>query len=122
MATIEMTFALSAPARRALALLPNVRSLEFVAERFFDKIQNERYRDFAVEPAFFTSPHGHRLARAVQQRPRGEKLYGTRTTLTIKTLRGMKRLQQRGLSLTWQLEEMLYFGYQQGFIPALTAA
>jgi len=119
MATIEMTFALSAPARRALALLPSVRSLEFVAERFFDKMQNERYRDFAVEPAFFTSPHGHRLARAAAQRPRGEKLQSMRTALTIKTFRGMKRLQQRGLNLTWQLEEILYFAYQQGFIPAL---
>jgi hypothetical protein len=119
MATIEMTFALSAPARRALAHLPSVRSLEFVAERFFDKVQHERYRDFAVAPAYFTSPHGHRLARAAQQRPRGEKLQEMRTTLTIKTFRGMKRLQQRGLSLTWQLEEILYFAYRHGFIPAL---
>lgn len=119
MATIEMTFSLSAPARRALSHLPSVRALEFAADRFFDKVQNERYRDFAVEPAFYTSPHGHRLARSAAQRPQGEKLQGTRTTLTIKTLRGMKKLQQRGLSLTWQLEEILFFAYVQGFIPAL---
>ncbi len=119
MATIEMTFSLSAPARRALAHLPSVRSLEFVADRFFDKVQNERYRNFAVEPAFYTSPHGHRLARSGAQRPRGEKLQGTRTVLTIKTLRGMKKLQQRGLSLTWQLEEILYFAFMQGFLPVL---
>ncbi len=116
MANIEMTFALSAPARRALSNLPSARSFELIAERFIDKLQHERYREFAVEPAFFTSAHGYRLARAAAQRPQGEKLHRTRAQLTLKTLRAMKRLQQRGLSLTWQIEEILYFAFREGFI------
>ncbi len=122
MATLEMTFALSAPARRALDSLVSPRSLEFIADRFFDKIEHERYRDFAVIPPFYTTPHGHRQARAGQQRQRGEKLKSQRAKLTIKTFRGMKRLQARGLGLTWQLEEILYFGFKEGFISGLGEA
>lgn len=116
MATLEMTFALSAPARRALKALISPRSLEFIAERFFDRLENDRFRDFAVVPGYYTTPHGHRLARAGAQRPKGEKLQSHRTRLTIKTYRGMKRLQARGLGLTWQMEEILYFGFREGFI------
>ncbi|MBN8223128.1 MAG: hypothetical protein J0L53_19605 [Spirochaetes bacterium] len=119
MALLEMNFALSAPARRALQSLVSPRSLEFVAERFFDKIENERYRDFAVSPGFYTTPHGNRQARSAGQRHRGEKLQSLRTRITIKTYRGMKRLQARGLGLTWQLEEILYFGFKEGFITGL---
>lgn len=116
MAILEMTFALSAPARRALQGLPSPRMLEFIADRFFDKLENERYREFAVIPGYFTTPHGHRRARSAAQRPQGEKLKSWRTRLTIKTFRGMKKLETRGLSLTWQLEEILYFGFREGFI------
>lgn len=122
MATLEMTFVLSAPARRALASLVSARSLEFIAERFFDKLEHERYRDFAVIPGYYTTPHGHRQARAGAQRPQGEKLKSWRTKLTIKTLRGMKKLQARGLGLTWQMEEILYFGFREGFIDDGTSA
>ena len=114
MAILEMTFALSAPARRAMKSIASARNLEFIAERFFDKIEHERYRDFAVNPGYYTTPHGHRQAKSY--RPTGEKLQSLRTSLTIKTFRGMKKLQARGLNLTWQLEEILYFGFQQGFI------
>ena len=47
MATLEMTFVLSAPARRALRSVVSPDKFEFIAERFFDTIENERYRDFA---------------------------------------------------------------------------
>lgn len=116
MATIEITFALSAPARRALSSLRSPRAFDLIAERFFDKLRNERYREFAVEPAFFTSPHGHRLARNANQRPRGEKVHRTRAAITLQTLQAMKRLQQRGLSLTWQIEEILYLAFREGLI------
>lgn len=114
MATIELTFALSAPARRALRAIQSPHNLEFVAERFFDKVENERYREFAVSPTYYTNPHGYRSVRSY--RPRGEKLGGHRTRLTIRTFRRMKRLQARGLGLTWQMEEILYFGFREGLI------
>lgn len=116
MTTIEMSFALSAPARRALESLGSPRVLEFIAERFFDKLTSERYRDFAVLPQFYTTPQGYRLARSTSLRPRGEKLKSSRARLTIKTFRLMKKLQMRGLGLTWQLEEMLFFAFEQGLL------
>jgi hypothetical protein len=116
MPNIQMTFALSAPARRALATLNSAQSLELIAERFFDKIQNERYRDFAVAPGYFTTPHGKRHVYSSTNRSQCEKKQGLRIALTIQTLRGMKKLQARGLGLTWQLEEILYFGFKEGFI------
>lgn len=116
MTTIEMSFALSAPARRALESLGSPRALECIAERFFDKLTTERYRDFAVEPQYYTTPHGYRLARSTSLRPRGEKLKSSRARLTIRTFRLMKKLQMRGLALTWQLEEMLYFAFEHGLL------
>lgn len=116
MAILEMTFVLSAPARRALEKIPSAHSLEFIAERFFDKLEHERYRSFAVEPRYFTCAHGYRRARQAEQRPRGEKLHSHRLRLTIRTFRAMKRLQAKGLSLSWQLEEMLFFAFQEGMI------
>lgn len=116
MTTIEMSFALSAPARRALESLSSPWALEFIAELFFDKLTTERYRDFAIEPQYYTTPHGYRLARSTSLRPRGEKLKSSRARLTIRTFRLMKKLQLRGLALTWQLEEMLYFAFEQGLL------
>lgn len=116
MTTIELTFALSAPARRALQGVCTPHNLEFVAERFFDKLENERYREFAVAPDYYTNPRGHRCVRSHSFRRRGEKLAGCRTRLTIKTFRRMKKFQVRGLALTWQLEEILYFGFREGLI------
>lgn len=116
MASIEMSFALSAPARRALASLSSARNLEYIAARFFDTIANERYRAFAIEPQYYTSPHGRRMARSFNQRPPGEKVESRRTALTIRMLREMKKLQARGLSLTWQMEEILYFGFREGLL------
>jgi len=116
MTTIGMTFALSAPARRALLSLPSPRMLEFIAERFFDKLKNERYREFAFIPEYFTTPHGYRFARKGRQRPPGEKLQAHRVRLTLKTFRVMKKLETRGLNLTWLLEEILYFGFKEGWI------
>ncbi len=116
MTTIEMSFALSAPARRALESLGSPSVLEFIAERFFDKVTTERYRDFVVEPQFYTTPHGYRVARSASLRSRGEKIKSSRARLTIKTFRLMKKLQVRGLALTWQLEEMLYFAFEQGLL------
>jgi hypothetical protein len=118
MNTIEMTFVLSIPARRALGALPSPRILEFIAERFFERIRNHRYRDFAVAPVFYTAPQGHRLARKSTQRPPDEKVQAHRTRLTLATFRGMKKLELRGLNLTWQLEEILYFGFKEGWIGA----
>lgn len=117
MTTIEMSFALSAPARRALASLGSPRTLEFIAECFFDKLTAERYRSFAIQPQYYTSPQGYRLARSSSLRPKGEKLGSSRARLTIRTFRMMKKLQTRGLALAWQLEEMLYFAFQQGLLP-----
>lgn len=116
MTTIEMSFALSAPARRALAELGSPRVLECIAEQFSAKLNGERYRNFAVEPEFYTSPQGYRLARSTSQRPRGEKRVSVRALLTIRTLRVMKRLQTRGLGFTWQLEEMLFYAFQSGYL------
>lgn len=116
MTTIEMSFALSAPARRALDSLGSPSVLEFIAERFFDKLNTERYRDFVVNPKYYTTPHGHRLARRTSLRPPGEKLKSSRARMTIKTFRLMKKLQMRGLALTWQLEEMLFFAFEQGLL------
>ena len=116
MTTIEMSFALSAPARRALESLSSPWALEFIAELFFDKLTTERYRDFAIEPQYYTTPHGYRLARSTSLRPRGEKLKSSRARLTIRTFRLMKKLQLRGLALTWQLEEMLYFAFEHGLL------
>jgi hypothetical protein len=116
MAIVELSFMLSAPARRALESLHSPASLEFVAERFFDKIEHERYREFVVKPQYYTSPHGYRLARSGSARTHAEKLQSQRTRMTIKTFRGMKKLEARGLGLTWQMEEILYFGFQSGYI------
>lgn len=116
MSTIEMSFSLSAPARRALSSLGSARVLEYIAERFADTLSRERYRNFAVTPQYYTNPQGYRLAKAGSQRPRGEKLCKNRVQLTIKTLRVMKRLESRGLALTWQLEEMLYFAFCRGLL------
>lgn len=120
MATVELTFALSVPARRALASLASPQALEFIAERFVDAMQNERYRDFAFAPAYYTTPHGYRTARKGMQRPVGEKLQSCRTRLTVKTFRAMKKLETRGLSLTWQLEEILYYGFSRGYLNLMT--
>lgn len=124
MPIIETTFALSAPARRALTLLRSPQHLEYIAERFFDKIRNERYRDFAVAPTYFTTMHGYRQVHLVTTKSRQEKLENRKTSVTIKMLRGMKKLQSRGLSLTWQMEEILYFGFKEGLIinPQISAA
>ena len=118
MTTIEMSFALSAPARRALESLGSPRVLEFIAERFFDTLTTERYRDFAVKPQYYTTAHGYRLARSASLRPRGEKLKSSRARMTIRTFRLMKKIQARGLGLTWQLEEMLFFAFEQGLLVA----
>jgi len=114
MAILQMTFSLSAPARRALATLQTVRQLEHIAEQFFDRLTHERYRDFAVMPQYYTTAHGYRAARRSGQRPQREKLSGVRVTLTIRMLRSMKKLESRGLQLAWQMEEILYFGFLHG--------
>lgn len=118
MATIEIAFVLSAPARKALGLVSSPQRLNFMAERFFDQMRHERYRDFAVEPQFFTNPHGFRSVKTATLRPRGEKVKTLRARLAIETLQQMKRLQARGLSLNWQMEEILYFGFRQGLLYA----
>lgn len=115
MPLVKMTFLLSAPARRAWASLKSHRQFDFVAELFFDMLRHERYRAFAVEPEFFTDLHGRRKARKSSQRPAGEKLYRTRITLRLKTLQQMKRLEAMGLTLSWQIEEILYFGFVRGY-------
>jgi hypothetical protein len=117
---VNISFALSAPARRAWANLQNHRQFDHVAELFFDALRHERYREFAVEPEFFTELHGRRKARKSSQRPAGEKLYSTRITLRLKTLQQMKRLEAMGLTLSWQVEEILYFGFIRGYFKPQT--
>ncbi|MBS0619631.1 MAG: hypothetical protein JSR44_15710 [Spirochaetes bacterium] len=116
MAILQMTFSLSAPARRALGTLQTVKQLEHIAERFFDRLAHERYRDFAVTPQYYTTAHGYRAARRIGQRPPREKCIGVRVTLTIHMLRSMKKLESRGLQLAWQIEEILYFGFLHGYV------
>ncbi|MFZ5629255.1 MAG: hypothetical protein ACOY5B_09030 [Spirochaetota bacterium] len=116
MSLVNISFALSAPARRAWASLQNHRQFDEVADLFFDSLRHERYRNFAVEPVFFTGLHGRRRARKSSQRPAGEKLYSTRLTLRLQTLQQMKRLESMGLTLSWQVEEILYFGFLRGYV------
>ena len=116
MSLVNISFALSAPARRAWKSLQNHRQFDHIADLFFDTLRHERYRDFAVEPEYFTELHGRRKAHRSSQRPAGEKLYSTQVTLRLKTLQQMKRLESMGLILSWQIEEILYFGFLRGFI------
>lgn len=116
MSLVNISFALSAPARRAWANLQNHRQFDHIAELFFDTLRHERYRNFAVEPEFFTERYGRRKARVSSQRRDGEKVHSTRLTMRLSTLRQMKRLELLGFTLSWQIEEILYFGFHRGFI------
>lgn len=116
MSLVNVSFALSAPARRAWASLQSHRQFDHVADLFFDTLRHERYRDFAVAPEFFTERNGRRRARKSSQQPAGEKLYITSLTLRLRTLQQMKRLEAMGLTLSWQIEEILYFGFRRGYV------
>ncbi|GAB4436054.1 MAG: hypothetical protein OHK0011_19230 [Turneriella sp.] len=116
MSLVKLTFPLSAPARRAWTSLQNHREFDHIADLFFDSLRHERYREFAVQPEFSTGLNGRRKARKSSQRPAGEKLYNTRLTLRLRTLQQMKRLESMGLTLSWQVEEILYFGFLRGYV------
>ncbi|HRP68409.1 MAG TPA: hypothetical protein PLY93_02645 [Turneriella sp.] len=111
--TLQMIFQLSAPARRALAAIASPQQLELMAERFYDTLQHERYRDFSVTPTYYTTAHGHRKAQSLKQ---VEQREAYAAVLTLKTLQRMKKLTERGLSITWLMEEILYFGFCRGMI------
>ncbi len=115
MTTLKITFTLSAPARRALGTLETPKHLEYIAERFFDKLQNERYRNFAVQPTYYTTIYGMRKAYPVDESKRELKEnYPVR--LTLKTFGILKKLEQRGLKFTWLMEEILYYGFLHGLL------
>lgn len=122
MSLVNITFAISAPAKRAWDNLKNHRQFDHIAELFFDALQHERYRCFAVRPDFFTEVHGHRKARRDSLRAPGEKLHKTKLIVQLKTLQRMKRLENLGLSLSWQVEEILYFGFSHGMLHPRTHA
>jgi len=114
MTTINLTFALSAPARRAIASLSPSR-LAFITERFFDTLEAVRYRDFVVSPRYFSDTYGRRRAAKTGQLL-SENRNRLRLYLPLSSYRLMKRLESRGLTLTWQLEEMLYFAVKEGLL------
>lgn len=116
MSLVNITFAISAPAKRAWHNLENHRQFDHIAELFFDALQHERYRGFAVRPVFFTEIHGNRKARKHSLRAPGEKLHKTKLIMQLRTLQRMKRLENLGLSLSWQVEEILYFGFTRGLL------
>ena len=119
MSLVNITFALSAPAKRAWENLSNHRHFDQVAELFFDAMRHERYRNFVVDPHFFTEVHGHRRARKHSLRSPGEKLHRVRLVMQLQTLQKMKRLENLGLALSWQVEEILYFGFCRGLLPRM---
>ena len=122
MSLVNITFALSAPAKRAWENLSNHRQFDHVAGLFFDAMRHERYRNFVVEPHFFTEAHGHRRARKYSLRLPGEKLHRVRLVMQLQTLQKMKRLENLGLALSWQVEEILYFGYCRGLLQRTSSS
>ncbi len=116
MTTITKTLQLSAPACRALKRIATPAALEFIAERFYDTLQHERYRDFAVSPQYSTTASGYRFAARETQHAKEENLHRVVVALTSTTLRTMKRLEVRGLTHAWQLEEMLFFAHEKGLL------
>lgn len=116
MSIIHLTFALSGPARRALRQIESPLEFARIAEIFADKVKHERYRDYAVMPGYFTLPHGYRRARRESLRLPGENLHRTRVALCLKTLNTLRAMERRGLSLTWLVEEVLYFGFRSGML------
>lgn len=116
MATIQISVPLSAPAARAWRSLCHHTEFDQIAELFFDKLQYERYRDFAVLPEFFTNHRGERIARRQSQHPKGEKLQQVKLRVGLPTFRRMQKLQRRGLTLAWQVEEILFYGFRTGLL------
>ncbi len=116
MPLINLTLTLSPPARRAWYNLRSHRQFDEIADLFFDTLRHERYRSFAVEPVYYTDRNGVRRAKKTSQSLANEKAYSTNLTIRLRTLQKMKRLQSRGLALSWQAEEILYFGFLRGLI------
>lgn len=118
MTKIQITCALSAPARRAWSQLQREQKFDFVAELFFDSLKFARYREFAVMPQFYTTRDGRRLAIQHSQLPREEKRRETKVAINLKTWGKMKKCQSMGLTIVWQIEEILYFAFVRGILDS----
>ncbi len=74
-------------------------------------VTNSRYRDFSQKPIFCTDSSGKRVV--VRAREKKKNYHNLKFNLPIGTLDAIKQLQSLGHSLSWIIEESLYYGLQQ---------
>lgn len=80
--------------------------LELALERFADITRNSRYRDHLYPPRFRTLPNGQRVAALKANR---DQTAETVVGFSLNTLRSIGAMRRRNLSLSWIIEEALFY-------------
>ena len=109
---IQLKIRLSPFGLRALKKI-DFEKTNFILDLFVHKIKNERYREFCDQPKFHTNIYGKRVVKILPIEPNACKIIVGVTLATHKTIR---YLQSLGHSLSWIVEEALFFGFQNSLL------
>lgn len=111
---IHLNVELSPVTIRALKKVESHTDLGFIIDYFTDVLLKERYREFIMQPRYTTTKTGSRVAMPV---PRREKTRNLRVQVPCSVMHKIRRLQKRGLEISWLLEEALFFAGQHKLLP-----
>lgn len=91
--------------------LAQIKKIDFAIEIFVDAVRNSRFRRFMHQPEFYTNGYGKRTTKTVI--PEAQRVK-TIVYISLKTMRSIRRLTILGHSVSWIVEESLFY-YMEHF-------
>lgn len=111
---IHLNIEVSPVTLRALKKVESHIDLGYIVDSFADALLKERYREFILQPKYTSTRSGSRVALPIARK---EKTQSTRVQVPCSVMQKIRRLQKRGLEISWLVEEALFFAGQRKMLP-----